>query len=56
MTLFAGDVFGLSQGLLIVSFSSSLGATLAFIMSRLLLKDWVQSKFSTHLKTINAGI
>jgi pyruvate/2-oxoglutarate dehydrogenase complex dihydrolipoamide dehydrogenase (E3) component/uncharacterized membrane protein YdjX (TVP38/TMEM64 family) len=56
MTLIAGAVFGLSQGLLIVSFASSLGATLAFIMSRLLLKDWVQSKFSNHLKTINAGI
>lgn len=56
MTLIAGAVFGLSQGLLIVSFASSLGATLAFLMSRLLLKDWVQSKFSNHLKTINAGI
>ena len=56
MTLIAGAVFGLSQGLLIVSFASSLGATLAFLMSRLLLQDWVQSKFSNHLKTINAGI
>lgn len=56
MTLIAGAVFGLSQGLLIVSFASSLGATLAFIMSRLLLRDWVQDKFSNHLKTINAGI
>jgi pyruvate/2-oxoglutarate dehydrogenase complex dihydrolipoamide dehydrogenase (E3) component/uncharacterized membrane protein YdjX (TVP38/TMEM64 family) len=56
MTLIAGAVFGLGQGLLIVSFASSLGATLAFIMSRLLLKDWVQSKFSNYLKTINIGI
>ena len=56
MTLVAGAVFGLAQGLLIVSFASSLGATLAFLMSRLLLKDWVQDKFSGYLKTINAGV
>lgn len=56
MTLVAGAIFGLAQGLLIVSFASSLGATLAFLMSRLLLKDWVQDKFSGYLKTINAGV
>lgn len=56
MTLIAGAVFGLAQGLLIASFASSLGATLAFLMSRLLLKDWVQNKFSSYLKTINDGI
>lgn len=56
MTLIAGAVFGLSQGLLIASFASSIGASLAFLMSRLLLKDWVQSKFSTYLNTINQGI
>lgn len=56
MTLIAGAIFGLGSGLLIVSFASSLGATLAFLMSRLLLKDWVQSKFSGYLKTIYQGI
>ena len=56
MTLIGGAVFGLSQGLLLISFASSIGATLAFLMSRLLLKDWVQNKFSSHLKTINSGI
>jgi pyruvate/2-oxoglutarate dehydrogenase complex dihydrolipoamide dehydrogenase (E3) component/uncharacterized membrane protein YdjX (TVP38/TMEM64 family) len=56
MTLISGAIFGLSQGLLIASFASSIGATLAFLMSRLLLKDWVQNKFSTYLKTINEGI
>jgi pyruvate/2-oxoglutarate dehydrogenase complex dihydrolipoamide dehydrogenase (E3) component/uncharacterized membrane protein YdjX (TVP38/TMEM64 family) len=56
MTLISGAIFGLSQGLLIASFASSIGATFAFLMSRLLLKDWVQSKFSTYLKTINEGI
>jgi pyruvate/2-oxoglutarate dehydrogenase complex dihydrolipoamide dehydrogenase (E3) component/uncharacterized membrane protein YdjX (TVP38/TMEM64 family) len=56
MTLISGAIFGLSQGLLIASFASSIGATLAFLMSRLLLRDWVQNKFSTYLKTINEGI
>ena len=56
MTLIAGAIFGLGQGLLIASFASSIGATLAFLMSRLLLKDWVQNKFALHLKTINEGI
>lgn len=56
MTLISGAIFGLGPGLLIVSFASSLGATLAFLMSRLLLKDWVQNKFSGYLKTINEGV
>jgi pyruvate/2-oxoglutarate dehydrogenase complex dihydrolipoamide dehydrogenase (E3) component/uncharacterized membrane protein YdjX (TVP38/TMEM64 family) len=56
MTLMSGAIFGLGQGLLIASFASSIGATLAFLMSRLLLKDWVQSKFATYLKTINDGV
>lgn len=56
MTLISGAIFGLGPGLLIASFASSIGATLAFLMSRLLLKDWVQSKFSTYLKTINEGV
>lgn len=56
MTLIGGAVFGLSQGLLLISFASTIGATLAFLISRLLLKDWVQHKFSSYLKTINSGI
>ena len=56
MTLIGGAVFGLSQGLLLISFASTIGATLAFFSSRLLLKDWVQNKFSSHLKIINNGI
>ncbi|MBL4798683.1 MAG: FAD-dependent oxidoreductase [Oleispira sp.] len=56
MTLIGGAVFGLSQGLLLISFASTIGATLAFFSSRLLLKDWVQNKFSRHLKIINNGI
>ncbi|MBB6519910.1 TVP38/TMEM64 family protein [Pseudoteredinibacter isoporae] len=56
MTLIAGAVFGFSWGLLLVSFASSIGATLAFLISRSLLGDWVQSKFGDHLKTVNDGL
>ena len=56
MTLAGGAVFGLFWGLLLVSFASSLGATLAFLASRFLLRDWVQKRFGEHLRAINAGI
>jgi pyruvate/2-oxoglutarate dehydrogenase complex dihydrolipoamide dehydrogenase (E3) component/uncharacterized membrane protein YdjX (TVP38/TMEM64 family) len=56
MTLLGGAIFGLGWGLLLVSFASSLGATLAFLASRLLLRDYVQNKFNNSLKTVNAGV
>src|SRR3954470_692356 len=56
MTLAAGAVFGLGWGTLIVSFASSLGATIAFLVSRFLLRDWVQARFGQHLKRINEGV
>ena len=56
MTLVAGAIFGLFTGLILVSFASSIGATLAFLVSRFLLRDSIQSKFSSNLKTINDGI
>jgi pyruvate/2-oxoglutarate dehydrogenase complex dihydrolipoamide dehydrogenase (E3) component/uncharacterized membrane protein YdjX (TVP38/TMEM64 family) len=56
MTLLGGAVFGLFWGLLLVSFASSIGATLAFLVARLLLRDWVQQKFGRYLKTVNEGI
>ncbi len=56
LTIIAGMIFGLWTGLLLVSFASSLGATLAFIVSRFLLRDWVQNKFSSHLVSVNRGI
>jgi pyruvate/2-oxoglutarate dehydrogenase complex dihydrolipoamide dehydrogenase (E3) component/uncharacterized membrane protein YdjX (TVP38/TMEM64 family) len=56
MTLAAGAVFGLLWGTVIVSFASSLGATLAFLASRFLLRDSMQARFGDRLKTINAGI
>ena len=56
MTLAAGAIFGLGWGLLIVSFASSIGATLAFLAARWLLGDWVQTRFAARLKTLNEGI
>src|SRR5690606_38588311 len=44
MTLVAGAVFGLLWGTVIVSFASTLGATLAFLSARFLLRDWVQQR------------
>jgi pyruvate/2-oxoglutarate dehydrogenase complex dihydrolipoamide dehydrogenase (E3) component/uncharacterized membrane protein YdjX (TVP38/TMEM64 family) len=56
ITLAGGAVFGLWQGLLIVSFASTLGATLAFLVSRFLLRDWVEARFGQRLADINAGV
>lgn len=56
LTLFAGALFGLLTGTIIVSFASTLGATLAFLTSRFLLRDYVQSKFRDKLEIINKGI
>ncbi len=56
MTLMGGALFGFGWGLLLISFASSLGATLAFLLARTLLRDWVQQRFSSELKAINAGV
>ncbi|MGQ0577761.1 MAG: FAD-dependent oxidoreductase [Betaproteobacteria bacterium] len=56
LTLAGGAVFGLLWGTVIVSFASSIGATLAFLTSRFVLRDSVQAKFGDNLKAINAGI
>jgi pyruvate/2-oxoglutarate dehydrogenase complex dihydrolipoamide dehydrogenase (E3) component/uncharacterized membrane protein YdjX (TVP38/TMEM64 family) len=56
MTLAAGALFGLAWGTLIVSFASSIGATLAFLVSRYLLQDTVQKRFGDRLKAFNEGI
>ena len=56
MTLAAGALFGLAEGLLLVSFASSIGAALAFLVSRFVLRDWVQKRFGDKLKMINDGI
>jgi pyruvate/2-oxoglutarate dehydrogenase complex dihydrolipoamide dehydrogenase (E3) component/uncharacterized membrane protein YdjX (TVP38/TMEM64 family) len=56
MTLAGGAVFGLLWGTVIVSFASTIGATLAFLISRFLLRDWVQGKFGDKLKPVNDGV
>jgi pyruvate/2-oxoglutarate dehydrogenase complex dihydrolipoamide dehydrogenase (E3) component/uncharacterized membrane protein YdjX (TVP38/TMEM64 family) len=56
MTLAAGALFGLLQGVALVSFASTLGATLAFVGARYLLRDSVQNKFGNRLKAINDGV
>lgn len=56
MTLAIGAVFGLAWGLLLVSFASTIGATLAFLAARFILKDSVQSKFGDRLSAINQGV
>ncbi len=56
MSLAGGALFGLLVGVIIVSFASSIGATLAFLFSRFLFRDWVQKKFGDKLSTINKGI
>ena len=56
MTLIAGALFGLTQGTLIVSFASTIGATLAFLLSRYLLRDFMEHRFGAAIKRINRGI
>ncbi|UZJ43311.1 FAD-dependent oxidoreductase [Marinimicrobium sp. C6131] len=56
MTLAGGALFGLGQGLLLVSFASSIGATLAFLVARFVLRESVQNRFGERLKAINRGI
>jgi uncharacterized membrane protein YdjX (TVP38/TMEM64 family) len=56
MTLAAGALFGLVAGTIIVSFASTIGATLACFVSRFLLREWVQAKVGDKFKAINEGI
>jgi len=56
MTLAGGALFGLWAGIVVISFSSTIGATLACAVSRFLLRDWVQTKFGDKLKSVNEGI
>lgn len=56
MTLAGGGLFGLLWGFVLVSFASTVGATLAFLVSRHLLRDWVQRRFGDRLAAINEGV
>jgi len=56
LTLAAGAFFGLLWGVVIVSFASTIGATVAFLVARFILRDSVQSRFGDRLQAINRGI
>jgi uncharacterized membrane protein YdjX (TVP38/TMEM64 family) len=56
LTLMGGALFGVVTGTIVVSFASSVGATLACLVSRFLLRDWVQARFGDKLSRINDGI
>ncbi len=56
LTLAAGALFGLVWGTLIASFAASIGATIAFLLSRLVLRDWVASHFAARLRSVDDGI
>jgi pyruvate/2-oxoglutarate dehydrogenase complex dihydrolipoamide dehydrogenase (E3) component/uncharacterized membrane protein YdjX (TVP38/TMEM64 family) len=56
LTLVAGALFGLVQGVILVSFASAIGATLAFLAARLVLRDWVQRRFGARIAPIDAGV
>lgn len=56
MTLAGGALFGLGWGLLLVSFASSLGATLAFLVARYLLRSSLQQRFGQRLAAIDRGV
>ncbi len=56
MTLLGGALFGLLVGTVVVSFASTIGATLACAVSRFLLRDMVQRKFADRLKAVNRGV
>ena len=56
MTLAAGALFGLLWGTVVVSFASVIGATIAFLAARFVLRDWVQARFAARLQGINEGV
>ena len=56
LTLAGGAIFGVVTGTIIVSFASTVGATLAFLGSRYLFRDWVQARFGDRLKALNEGM
>ncbi len=56
LTVGAGAVFGLWQGVLLASFSSTIGATIAMLIARTLARDWVQQRFGRFLKKVNRGL
>ncbi len=56
LTLAGGALFGVFTGTILVSFSSTTGAALSFLVSRFILRETVQKRFSGVMTTINKGI
>ena len=56
LTLGAGAIFGLLLGTILVSFASTIGATIAFLISRFMMRDFIQTKFKAKIDIINKGI
>jgi len=56
MTLTGGAVFGVVQGTLLANVAATIGATLAFLMARFVIGDWVQAKFADRIAPFNRGI
>jgi len=55
-TILAGALFGLIPGVILTSFASSIGSTLCLLMSRFILRDHVEKKYSKYLNKVNEGI
>jgi pyruvate/2-oxoglutarate dehydrogenase complex dihydrolipoamide dehydrogenase (E3) component/uncharacterized membrane protein YdjX (TVP38/TMEM64 family) len=56
LTLAAGAIFGLAWGGVIVSFASSIGATLSFLLCRFVMRDWVRQRYASRLQAVDRGI
>ena len=56
LTLAAGAIFGFLWGVVLVSFASSIGATLSFLLSRFVLRDWVRRRYAARVQAVDRGI
>lgn len=56
LTLAGGALFGFILGTVLVSFASSIGALMAFLVARYFLRDAVEQRFSSQLKNINEKV
>jgi len=55
LTILSGAIFGLTLGIIIASFSSTIGATICFLISRYIAKDFIQNKYKKQLLKFNEG-